>query len=66
MRSAIAGLALLAVVVAAPASAGTITYEAFLNGSNEVPPNASPATGHALLQLLADFLTVDEILRGER
>src|SRR2546428_12269638 len=39
-------LVLALVVWAAPARASTITWEVTLAGSNEVPPNGSPATGH--------------------
>ena len=45
----IAGIALLVGVAGAtpPAQAEKITLKADLKGSNEVPPNASPATGTA-------------------
>jgi len=44
----IAGIALLGVTVGAPpAQAEKITLKADLKGSNEVPPNASPASGKA-------------------
>lgn len=33
----------------APASATIISYEAFLDGPSEAPPNASPGTGYATL-----------------
>jgi hypothetical protein len=61
-----AGLVALALLVAAPVAANTITYEAYLKGTNEVPPNASPATGYALLTLddILNTLTVDETFSG--
>jgi CHRD domain/PEP-CTERM motif len=37
------------------AHAGVITYEAFLSGPNEAPPNASPGIGEAIV-------TVDDVL----
>jgi len=46
--SLIAGIALLGVSVGAqPALAEKVTLKADLKGSNEVPPNTSPATGKA-------------------
>jgi hypothetical protein len=44
LRYAFALAALVAVVVVSPATAAT-QYSAVLNGLQEVPPNASPATG---------------------
>ena len=66
VRTAAAGLALLFLVVAAPVSATTITYDAFLSGLNEVPPNASTATGFGTLTLddVQNSLTVDETFIG--
>jgi hypothetical protein len=45
----LAGIALLAGVAngAAPARAETVTLKADLKGTNEVPPNTSPASGKA-------------------
>ena len=43
--------------------AGTI-YTTTLLGSNEVPPNASTATGFATVTLTGDSLTVDETFSG--
>ncbi len=66
-RSATAvGLTLLTLVVAAPVSANTITYHAFLSGLNEVPANASPATGFATVTFddVLDTLVVDESFSG--
>lgn len=40
-------LALVAVVLPSPVRAASIHLEALLSGANEVPPNASPATGFA-------------------
>lgn len=46
-----AGLMVLALGVAAPVSATTITFQAFMSGLNEVPPNASTATGFTTVTL---------------
>ena len=66
LRTAAVGLALLFLVVAAPVSATTITYQAFLDGSQEATPNASTATGFATLTVddVLDTLTVDETFSG--
>ena len=69
LRSATAagfGLTLVALLMAAPVSANTITYQAFLAGTNEVPPNLSPATGFATLTLddVLHTLLVDEAFSG--
>ena len=45
--SLIAGIALLVGVAGGTAQAEKITLKADLKGSNEVPPNASPASGKA-------------------
>lgn len=42
-------LALGAVVMALPAQAAIITYQAFLSGANEAVPTGSPATGLAVV-----------------
>ena len=44
-------VAALALLVACPATADILTYTAILNGGNEVPPNASTATGMAVLTM---------------
>lgn len=57
---------------AAPARATTITFQANLMGANEVPPNASPATGVGIFvfddqntaSILDDTLSVNETLAG--
>jgi hypothetical protein len=41
-----------------PAAADTINYTASMNGANEVPPNASTATGFATLSLDGDLLGI--------
>jgi hypothetical protein len=56
MKSAIVLMAATALVVGPPngipsAQAETITLKADLKGTNEVPPNASPATGKAEAKL---------------
>lgn len=45
VRSALAGLAVAAVMVATPASAEVISFKADLKGASEVPPVASSGTG---------------------
>jgi len=51
---------------AVPANAATITFTATLSGANEVPPNASPATGFitAVLDDIAGTLNVNETFSG--
>lgn len=39
-------------------------FTATLSGSNEVPPNASTATGTITVTLIGDFLSVDETFSG--
>jgi hypothetical protein len=56
MKNAIYLIAAIALIVGAPkcvssAQAETITLKADLKGTNEVPPNASPATGKAEAKL---------------
>jgi hypothetical protein len=50
-RITLAGLMVLALGVAAPAAATSIPYQAVLVGLNEVPLNASTATGFATVTL---------------
>ena len=50
----VAGLA----SITTPAVADTINYTAIMNGTSEVPPNASPATGFASLSLDGDSLAI--------
>ncbi len=50
---------------AVPAVAGPDpVFEAPLLGINEVPPNASPATGFSIVTLLGNMLDVDETFSG--
>jgi hypothetical protein len=44
--------------------AATITFTAVMKGSNEVPGNASTATGFATVVLNGDILTVNETFSG--
>jgi len=44
--------------------AATITFTAVMLGSNEVPPNASTASGFATVVLNGDILTVNESFTG--
>src|SRR5687768_13886745 len=48
------------------ASATPVTFSAFLAGINEVPPNASPATGFVTVtfDLAAHVMTVDATFSG--
>jgi hypothetical protein len=64
--AAAASLTVLALLVAATVSASTITYHASLSGLNEVPANASTATGFATLTLddVLHLMTVDETFTG--
>jgi CHRD domain-containing protein/PEP-CTERM motif-containing protein len=55
----IAPLALLASLLAGPAQAVVVSYEADLDGPTEIPPNASPGTGDALITVDFDTLMMD-------
>lgn len=48
-----------AVLFLPSANAALITYEAFLSGPNESPPNASPGTGYALVDIDTVANTMD-------
>jgi hypothetical protein len=61
---AISGAVLGICLYGAPAQATTITVHTILKGSNEVPPNASPAIGEADITIIGDTLTVDESWAG--
>lgn len=50
-------IALAAVLAFAPAHAAS--YFAFLDGSQEVPPAATPATGYGTIAIAGDIMTVD-------
>lgn len=54
----------LALAMSPALPAGPLTYATTLLGANEVPPNASPATGSAILTLNGDLLTVNETFSG--
>jgi hypothetical protein len=54
----------LALLLTSYASAATITYVASLNGANQVPPVATPATGFATLTLDGDTLSIVETFSG--
>jgi hypothetical protein len=67
LRSAIAAAAAAAFLAGAGAAhAHIFTFDTFLAGTEEVPANASPATGFTLVTLddVADTLTVDETWTG--
>jgi hypothetical protein len=47
-----------------PASATPIVFQATLAGTNEVPPNASPALGLSIVTLQGNLLLVNETFSG--
>lgn len=53
-----------ALLVNTPALASPFTIHAVMAGTNEVPPNASPATGTIDVTLNGDLLTVDLTFSG--
>jgi hypothetical protein len=63
-RIFLTGPLVLALALAVPAHADTITYTAILLGSNEVPPTGSAGKGSALITLDGDLLTVIESFTG--
>lgn len=58
------GALFLALALALPANAATITYSTTLKGANEVPSNASLASGTAMFTLTGDSLSVLESYSG--
>jgi hypothetical protein len=58
MRALTLALALAASTVAGQAAATTYVFNAYLNGANEAPPNASPAVGFSKLFLDTDLHTM--------
>ncbi len=60
----ILGAAVCTLLAGTPAYATSITVHTVLLGSNEVPPNASPAIGEADITINGDTLTVDEDWAG--
>jgi len=58
------GALFLALALALPANAATITYSTTLNGANEASPNASLATGMSMFTLTGDSLNVLESYSG--
>jgi hypothetical protein len=48
-----------AALFAAPAARASMIFSATLSGANEVPPNASSATGFAIVTLQDDMTTID-------
>lgn len=58
MRALTLALALAASSVAGQAAAATYVFNAYLNGANEAPPNASPAVGFSELFLDTDLHTM--------
>lgn len=46
------------------AADAAITYKSVLSGANEVPPNASPATGEATIVIDGDLLTLNTTFSG--
>jgi len=58
-RIFLAGSLVLALGIALPAHASSITYTANLSGANEVPPHAVSGTGTATFILTGDSLFID-------
>jgi hypothetical protein len=58
MRALTLALALAAASVAGQAAATTYVFNAYLNGANEAPPNASPGVGFSKLFLDTDAHTM--------
>jgi hypothetical protein len=65
MKTTLIGL-FAALTIAVPANANLIEFQATLLGVNEVPPNASPATGFidVVLNDVTDALSVHETFSG--
>jgi hypothetical protein len=63
-RLFLTGPLVLALALAIPAHADTITYTASLLGSNEVPPTGSLGTGFATFILNGNLLSIDETFSG--
>ena len=63
-RLLLTGPLVFALALAVPARADVITYAATLLGSNEVPPNGSPATGFATFTLNGNLLSIDVTYSG--
>jgi hypothetical protein len=61
-----AAAATLALTAVSAANAAVVVYSTHLLGSNEVPPNASPATGRARVSIdtVANTLTVRVVFSG--
>jgi hypothetical protein len=63
-RILLTGPLILILGIALPARADSITYQAFLNGSNEVPPTGSPGTGYGVFTLTGNLLSIVESFTG--
>ena len=64
LGSKLLGAAAIVCLIAAPAHAASFTIHTVMSGLNEVPPNASPATGSADITVNGDTLTVDMTWAG--
>jgi hypothetical protein len=64
LLTALALTVVLITVASSRADATPILYTAILAGTNEVPANASPATGFISVELSGDFLSIDETFTG--
>jgi len=65
VRTALAiGTMLLSCGAGTRCFADTLTFIAVMKGSSETPPNASTATGNAVVTLNGDILTVNETFSG--
>jgi hypothetical protein len=63
-RLLLTGPLVLALALAIPAHADTITYTATLLGSNEVPPTGSLGTGFGIFTLNGNLLSINESFSG--
>jgi hypothetical protein len=63
-RFLLTGPLILALALVIPAHADTITYNAILLGSNEVPPTGSLGTGFGTFTLNGNLLSIDETFSG--
>ena len=63
-KASIAALILALGLVSVPRNGVAQSFQAILRGTNEVPPNASPATGFSTLLLVGNMLQVNVQFSG--